>query len=107
MKTTTINPTVFLVAFVTLGLIAVCILTYMPALFDERYAGGGQIITMVNPNATDVARDTAYSEVNQSNAQANILNARAAQIQNIPWMIYIFGFSILGIILLIIKRAWS
>ena len=107
IKKTTINPTIFLLAFVALACIFIYGTTYMPAVFDEHAAGGGQVITMVNPNGADVARDAAYSDVNVTNAQANVLNAKAYDIQNIPWIIYVFGFSFLGILLLVIKRAWS
>ena len=107
MKKTTVNPFIFTVAFFVLGLIAICLLFYFPAQLAPQYAASGQVIQMVQPNATDQARDLAYSEVNTINAGANVVSARADQIRQIPFMVYLFCFSGIGFLVALAKRAWS
>lgn len=47
----------------------------MPPQLDDRYAGHGASVAMVNPTGDDAERDLVYSEVNQGNAKANLTNS--------------------------------
>ena len=89
-----------------IGIILVGVFTYLPGQLDSRYTGAGQVIGMVNPQGNNPDVDMQYSQINQSNAEANLTNARAYQRQSSIWIIWVFGFIVFGIVIFLLKK-WS
>ena len=86
-----------------IGVILIGVFTYLPGQLDQRYAGGGQVITMVNPSGNNPAVDAQYSQINQANADANITNSRAYQNQSIVWMGWVFCLMGFGFMLVVFR----
>lgn len=82
------------------GVLLLGIFTYLPGQLDPAYGHNGQVVNMVQPQGTpDI--DRQYSDINQSNANANLTNARAYQRQAVVWfipMVCLMGFGIIVIV---------
>lgn len=87
-----------------IGIALVGIFTYLPGQLDRRYTGGGQVIGMVNPSGTNPDVDMQYSEINQGNASANLINSRAYQRQSVVWMGWVFCFTGVGVVIFVFNR---
>ena len=89
---------------VLFGALLIALFTYLPGQLDERYAGEGQVIRMVDPSGDNPAVDLQYAEINQGNAAANLINARAQQRRLVIPVMFIAVFIPVGIFFTILFR---
>lgn len=95
----------FIFAMLFIGVVVYVLFAYVPPQLDDRYAGQGAVIGMVNPDGSDPQRDLQYSQVNLNNSEANLTNSRAEQRRSSVWIIFILVLGFLAMVAMIAKSV--